>query len=180
MKGLIIALLCLVPAAPAGAAGMEAYLAEEHPDMDPTAAEVLELLGSMSTWERLFADRLATLTPESQRDYAATLAMDGQITREDLQRLPVAVHLPGEPAGILPLLAERVRSDYWPGFYRRHTFAVNMKMHHWADTAERRYDDPAFCRELIRIFFLMRKGDYDGPMTLEYHPASADRHEALD
>ncbi len=142
--------------------------------------DVLEFLGTLSTWEKLFVDRLATLTPASPRDYAAKLALDGRITQEDLKQLPVAVTLPEDPAGMIALLTEHARADYWTGFYRRHRFAVNMKMRHWKDTAERRYDDPEFCKDLICIFFQMIDGKYEGPIKLEYHPASRDLYSAED
>lgn len=174
----LVFLLALVGSSSAETVGE--YVEACYPGMNETAREILGMMGSMSTWEKLFVDRLATLTPGSQKRYAVRLAIDGRVTQEDLSQLPVAVVLPEDPAGIIALLTEHARADYWTGFYRRHRLSVNMKMRHWEDTAERRYDDPELCKELIRIFFQMVDGKYDGPMTLEYQPASRDIYRAED
>lgn len=181
MKKLLATMAILsMMAIPCMAETVGEYVERSYPDMDGTAREILIPLGSLSTWEKLFVDRLATLSPRSQRDYAAKLAFDGRITREDLRQLPVAVTLPEDPAEIIALLTEHSRADYWPGFYRRHRMTVNMKMRHWEDTAERRYDDPEFCKRLIDIFFQMVDGKYEGPMQLEYLPSSQDLYKAAD
>lgn len=174
----VLAVLCLLAgaASPARAETVAEYVQRTYPEMDEIASSILEPLGTMSTWEKLFVDRLATLTPESQRSYATSLAMDGRITAEDLAELPVNLTLPEDPAGIIALLTEHVRADYWPGFYRRHSFSVHRQLRHWAETAERRYDDPELCKKLIEIFFAMVDGKYDGPMEIEYRPTSRDIH----
>lgn len=179
-KFLTVMAILLMMTIPCSAQTVVEYVEQNYPEMDGTARDILVPLGSLSTWEKLFVDRLATLSPKSQRDFAAKLAMDGRVTQDDLRRLPVAVILPEDPAEIIALLTEHSRADYWPGFYRRHRMAVNMKMRHWEDTAERRYDDPEFCKQLIGIFFQMVEGDYDGPMQLEYHPVSQDFYRAVD
>lgn len=171
--------LLLFPA-PAKAATVAGYIAENHPGLNADAALILAPLGVMATMEKAFVDRLALLSPERQKECAFTLAIDGRITPDDLAALPVMIPLPEEPTEILSMLAERVRSDYWPGFYRRHRFAVHMQLRDWRETAERRYDDPEFARRLIDIFFLMTEGKYDGPMMLEYHPVKKDVHRAAD
>lgn len=165
---------------PAKAATVAEYIAEKHPGLNADAAVILAPLGVMATMEKAFVDRLALLPQERQKEFAFKLAIDGRITPDDLAALPVMIPLPGEPTEILSMLAERVRSDYWPGFYRRHRFAVHMQLRDWRDTAERRYDDPEFAKRLIDIFFLMVEGQYDGPMVLEYHPEKRDAHKAAD
>lgn len=171
--------LLLFPA-PAKAATVAEYIAENHPGLNADAALILAPLGVMATMEKAFVDRLALLPPERQKEYAFKLAIDGRIDPDDLAALPVMIPLPEEPTEILSMLAERVRSDYWTGFYRRHRFAVHMQLRDWHETAERRYDDPEFARRLIDIFFLMVEGKYDGPMLLEYHPVKKDAHRAAD
>jgi len=176
----VLTAVCLLLGTPLFAETVAEYRSREYPDMDEMASVVLDSLGTISTWEKLFVDRLSTLTRESQKEYATKLALDGRITQDDLARLPVGITLPEDPAEILALLTEHARADYWPGFYRRHRLTVHMKLHHWMDTAERRYDDPEFCKKLIDIFFKMVDGEYDGPMELEYHPTSRDLHKAAD
>lgn len=159
---------------------VKTYISTNYPDMNEIASGILAPLGSLSTWEKLFIDRLATLSDATQKNMATKLAMDGRITQTDLAALPVKLVIPQDPAQIIGLLSEHSRSDYWTGFYRRHKFSVDMKMKHWDKTAQRRYDDPELCKKLIEIFFQLGNGTYNGPMELEYHPASEDLYRPAD
>ena len=96
--------LLLFPA-PAKAATVAGYIAENHPGLNADAALILAPLGVMATMEKAFVDRLALLSPERQKECAFTLAIDGRITPDDLAALPVMIPLPEEPTEILSMLA---------------------------------------------------------------------------
>jgi hypothetical protein len=50
--------------------------------------------------------------------------MDGHITVEKLKKVPIPIVLPENPEDILVLIYERIREDYWRGWYRRHSWTV--------------------------------------------------------
>lgn len=135
-------------------------------DIDSVAMDLLESLGELTHLDAAFLTRISVLPQEKQKGLAAKLLLDGHMTVEKLKKVPIPIVLPASAEDVLVLIYERIREDYWRGWYRRHTFTVRLKMQDWRDSAERRFTNPEEAKMLIDVFFQMLDGQYKGPKVL--------------
>jgi hypothetical protein len=131
--------------------------------IDPVALDLMESLGELTHLDAAFLTRISVLPAKKQKDLAVRFVMDGHITVEKLKKVPIPIVLPENPEDILVLIYERIREDYWRGWYRRHSWTVRMKLREWHETAYRRFVDPEEGQRLIEIFFQSLDGTYKGP-----------------
>ena len=134
--------------------------------IDPVALDLMESLGELTHLDAAFLTRISVLPAKKQKDLAVRFVMDGHITVEKLKKVPIPIVLPEKPEDILVLIYERIREDYWRGWYHRHTWSVRMKLKEWHETAYRRFVDPEEGQKLIEIFFQSLDGTYKGSNIL--------------
>jgi len=164
LKRLILTVLILLLTAPAShAITAEEMVREQNFTIDPVALDLMESLGELTHLDAAFLTRISVLPAKKQKDLAVKLVMDGHVTVEKLKKVPIPIVLPEKPEDILVLIYERIREDYWRGWYRRHSWTVRMKLREWHETAYRRFVDPEEGQRLIEIFFQSLDGTYKGP-----------------
>ena len=139
------------------------YARDNRLDLDKTALEMMESLGELTHLDAAFMTRISKLPQDKQRGLAVRFAIDGHITMEEIIKVPLPIVLPRNAEDVLVLIFERIREDYWRGWYKRHRLTVRYKMAHWRDSAERRFADPEEAIMLIDTFFQMSDGKYSGP-----------------
>ena len=164
LKRLILtALLLLLTASASDAITAGEMVREQNFTIDPVALDLMESLGELTHLDAAFLTRISVLPAKKQKDLAVKLVMDGHVTVEKLKKVPIPIVLPEKPEDILVLIYERIREDYWRGWYRRHSWTVRMKLREWHETAYRRFVDPEEGQKLIEIFFQSLDGTYQGP-----------------
>ena len=164
LKRLILtALLLLLTASASDAITAGEMVREQNFTIDPVALDLMESLGELTHLDAAFLTRISVLPAKKQKDLAVKLVMDGHVTVEKLKKVPIPIVLPEKPEDILVLIYERIREDYWRGWYHRHTWTVRMKLKEWHETAYRRFVDPEEGQKLIEIFFQSLDGTYQGP-----------------
>ena len=164
LKRLILtALLLLLTASASDAITAGEMVREQNFTIDPVALDLMESLGELTHLDAAFLTRISVLPAKKQKDLAVRFVMDGHITVEKLKKVPIPIVLPENPEDILVLIYERIREDYWRGWYRRHSWTVRMKLREWHETAYRRFVDPEEGKRLIEIFFQSVDGTYQGP-----------------
>ncbi len=167
LKRLILTALILLLTAPAShAITAEEMVREQNFTIDPVALDLMESLGELTHLDAAFLTRISALPAKKQKDLAVRFVMDGHITVKKLKKVPIPIVLPEKPEDILVLIYERIREDYWRGWYRRHTWSVRMKLREWHETAYRRFVDPEEGQKLIEIFFQSLDGTYKGSNIL--------------
>jgi len=167
LKRLILTVLILLLTAPAShAITAEEMVREQNFTIDPVALDLMESLGELTHLDAAFLTRISVLPAKKQKDLAVRFVMDGHITVKKLKKVPIPIVLPEKPEDILVLIYERIREDYWRGWYRRHTWSVRMKLREWHETAYRRFVDPEEGQKLIEIFFQSLDGTYKGSNIL--------------
>jgi hypothetical protein len=167
LKRLILtALLLLLTASASDAITAGEMVREQNFTIDPVALDLMESLGELTHLDAAFLTRISVLPAKKQKDLAVKLVMDGHVTVEKLKKVPIPIVLPEKPEDILVLIYERIREDYWRGWYRRHTWSVRMKLKEWHETAYRRFVDPEEGQKLIEIFFQSLDGTYKGSNIL--------------
>ena len=125
-----------------------------------TADEILKMVNEFL--DHLSYDR----KPESLYEpIKYVLSMGGKRIRPTLMLLAYNLYKEN-PEDILVLIYERIREDYWRGWYRRHSWTVRMKLREWHETAYRRFVDPEEGQRLIEIFFQSLDGTYKGPRII--------------
>lgn len=127
---------------------------------------MLESLGELTHLDTAFLTRISVLPHKQQKDLAVRLIMDGHVTVAKLKKVPLPVVIPEDPADLIVTIMELIREDYWRGWYKRHTFAAKVKMQHWKETANRRFEHPEEAIRLIDIFFQMTNEKYTGPKVI--------------
>jgi len=167
LKRLILtALLLLLTASASDAITAGEMVREQNFTIDPVALDLMESLGELTHLDAAFLTRISVLPAKKQKDLAVKLVMDGHVTVEKLKKVPIPIVLPEKPEDILVLIYERIREDYWRGWYHRHTWSVRMKLKEWHETAYRRFVDPEEGQKLIEIFFQSLDGTYKGSNIL--------------
>ena len=167
LKRLILtALLLLLTASASDAITAGEMVREQNFTIDPVALDLMESLGELTHLDAAFLTRISVLPAKKQKDLAVRFVMDGHITVKKLKKVPIPIVLPEKPEDILVLIYERIREDYWRGWYRRHTWSVRMKLKEWHETAYRRFVDPEEGQKLIEIFFQSLDGTYKGSNIL--------------
>jgi len=165
-KLILTALLLLLTASASHAITAGEMVREQNFTVDPVALDLMESLGELTHLDAAFLTRISVLPAKKQKDLAVRFVMDGHITVEKLKKVPIPIVLPEKPEDILVLIYERIREDYWRGWYRRHTWSVRMKLREWHETAYRRFVDPEEGQKLIEIFFQSLDGSYLGPRVI--------------
>ena len=139
---------------------------QQNFSIDPVALDLMESLGELTHLDAAFLTRISALPMKKQKDLSVRFVMDGHMTVEKLKQIPIPIVLPEKPEDILVLIYERIREDYWRGWYNRHTWTVRMKLKEWHETANRRFVDPEEGQKLIEIFFQSLDGKYKGPKVI--------------
>ena len=163
---ILTALLLLLIASASLAVTAAEMVKEQNFTIDPVALDLMESLGELTHLDAAFLTRISVLPAKKQKDLAVRFVMDGHITVKKLKKVPIPIVLPEKPEDILVLIYERIREDYWRGWYRRHTWSVRMKLKEWHETAYRRFVDPEEGQKLIEIFFQSLDGTYKGSNIL--------------
>ena len=167
LKRLILtAVLLFLSASTSHAITAREMAKEQSFTVDPVALDLMESLGELTHLDAAFLTRISVLPGQKQKDLSVRFVMDGHITVEKLKKVPIPIVLPKNPEDILVLIYERIREDYWRGWYHRHTWAVRTKLKEWHETAYRRFVDPEEGQKLIEIFFQSLDGTYDGPRVI--------------
>ncbi len=167
LKRLILtAVLLVLTVSASHAITAERMVKEQNFTIDPVALDLMESLGELTHLDAAFLTRISVLPAKKQKDLAVRFVIDGHITVEKLKKVPIPIVLPEKPEDILVLIYERIREDYWRGWYHRHTWSVRMKLKEWHETAYRRFVDPEEGQKLIEIFFQSLDGTYKGSNIL--------------
>ena len=142
------------------------YAKENKLDIDKTALDLMESLGELTHLDAAFMTRISKLPKDKQKGLTVRFAMDGHIKMEEIKQVQIPIVLPNNAEDMLVLIFERIREDYWRGWYKRHTLTVRYKMADWRDSAGRRFADPEEAVILINTFFQMLDGKYNGPKVI--------------
>ena len=166
IAAMILLIILFAAAPPAEAVTAYTYAQNNSLDLDKTALEMMESLGELTHLDAAFMTRISKLPQDKQRGLAVRFAIDGHITMEEIKKVPLPIVLPHNAEDVLVLIFERIREDYWRGWYKRHKLTVRYKMAHWRDSAQRRFADPDEAVMLIETFFQMADGKYSGPQVI--------------
>ena len=142
------------------------YAKENKLDIDRTALDLMESLGELTHLDAAFMTRISKLPKDKQKGLAVRFAMDGHIKMDEIKQVPIPIVLPNNAEDMLVLIFERIKEDYWRGWYKRHTLTVRYKVADWRDSAKRRFADPEEAIMLIDTFFQMLDNKYTGPKVI--------------
>lgn len=167
IKTVILTFLIIITLiSPSEALTAYSYAKENRLDIDKTALDLMESLGELTHLDAAFMTRISKLPKDKQKGLTVRFAMDGHIKMEEIRQVPIPIVLPNNAEDILVLIFERIREDYWRGWYKRHTLTVRYKISDWRDSAKRRFTDPEEAVMLIDTFFQMLDGKYNGEKVI--------------
>ncbi len=128
------------------------YIKQKGYNFSPAVLDLLKKLGDLSSAEMQFIDKLSLLDKKDQLKYAMKFAWDGQITIDELKKVPEVLRLPDDPVEILQLLVIHVKKDVWANLYRGNERIIIKELKKWKKNPNKYFDDPKLCVKMIDAF----------------------------